>query len=193
MWTDRRLLDLFGIEHPIIQAPMAGSTNPELVAAVSASGALGSFGAASSPPDKLRTVVQAIQQRTSNPYNINLFAASTEQFDRNARPGPGLAQKLQNYHDELALGPVPEPGPLFGPAEAQLDVLLEQRVPVISIHFGVDSATVERAKSAGAKVLCSATTVAEARQLEAAGVDAIIAQGAYVAVIVAPLPVTTAS
>ena len=178
MWTDRRLLDLFGIEHPVIQAPMAGSTNPELVAAVSASGALGSFGAASSPPDKLRTVIQAIQQRTSNPYNINLFAASTEQFDRNARPGPGLAQQLQNYHDELALGPVPEPGPLFGPAEAQLDVLLEQRVPVISIHFGVDSATVERAKSAGAKVLCSATTVAEARQLEAAGVDAIIAQGA---------------
>ncbi|MCB1815497.1 MAG: nitronate monooxygenase, partial [Candidatus Competibacteraceae bacterium] len=103
MWTDRRLLDLFGIEHPVIQAPMAGSTNPELVAAVSTSGALGSFGAASSPPDKLRTVVQAIQQRTSNPYNINLFAASTEQFDRNARPGPGLAQHLQNYHDELAL------------------------------------------------------------------------------------------
>jgi nitronate monooxygenase len=67
---------------------------------------------------------------------------------------------------------------MFGPAEEQLEVLLEQGVAVISFHFGTDAVTVDKAHQAGAKVLCSATTVAEAKMLEQAGVDAIIAQGA---------------
>ena len=61
MWHDRRILDLLDIEHPIIQAPMAGAGNAELVAAVSEAGGLGSFGAAGTPPDGLRTTVQAIR------------------------------------------------------------------------------------------------------------------------------------
>jgi nitronate monooxygenase len=178
MWPDSRILDLLGIEHPIIQAPMAGSTNPELVAAVCQAGALGSFGAASTPPDKLRTTIQAIRQRTNHAFNINLFSAPTENFDRTARPGPRLAERLADYHAELGLGTVPEPAAMFGPAEEQLEVLLEQGVAVISFHFGTDAATVDKAHQAGAKVLCSATTVAEAKMLEQAGVDAIIAQGA---------------
>jgi nitronate monooxygenase len=67
---------------------------------------------------------------------------------------------------------------MFGPAEEQLDVLIEERVPVISFHFGADPLAVAMARDAGARVLCSATTVAEAMALEEAGVDAVIAQGA---------------
>jgi nitronate monooxygenase len=178
MWRDRRILDLLGIEHPIILAPMAGACSAELTAAVSEAGALGSFGAAGTPPDRLRNTVQAIQQRTSHAFNINLFSAHTEEFDRDARPGPRLSQKLADYHGELGLGDVPEPGPLFGPAEEQFEVLVEENVPVISFHFGADPDLVARAREAGARVLCSATTVSEARALEDAGVDAVIAQGA---------------
>ncbi|HSS63020.1 MAG TPA: nitronate monooxygenase [Gammaproteobacteria bacterium] len=178
MWPDRRLLELFDIEHPIIQAPMASATNAELVAAVSEAGGLGSFGAAATPPDRLRATVQAIRQRTNHSFNINLFSRRAEQFDRSARPGNRLAEKLKAYHAELGLGPVPEPGPMFGPAGAQLDVLIEEQVPVISFHFGIDAADVARAHEAGARVICSATTAAESRALEDLGVDAVIAQGA---------------
>ncbi len=178
MWPDRRLLELFDIEHPIIQAPMASATNPELVAAVSEAGGLGSFGAAATPPDRLRTTVQSIRQRTNRPFNINLFSKQTEQFDRSARPGPKLAEKLEGYHAELGLGTVPEPGPMFGPSDAQLDVLIDEQVPVVSFHFGIDAADVARVHEAGAKVICSATTAAEAKALEDMGVDAVIAQGA---------------
>ncbi len=177
MWPDRTLVELLGIEHPIIQAPMGFVTNPVIVAAVSNSGGLGSFGAAGTPPPKLRETVRAIQEQTSRPFNINLFAAHTENFDRNVRPGPRLAEQLAAYHAELGLGDVPLPGPMFGPFEEQLDVLIEEKVPVISFHFGADAAAVERAHASGAKVLCSATTVNEAKTLEQAGVDAIIAQG----------------
>jgi len=178
MWADRRLLDLFDVDHPIVQAPMAGATNPELVATVCEQGALGSFGAASTAPEKLREIILQIRERTERPFNINLFSAHTEEFDRSARPGQALQATLESFHDEFGLDAVPEPAPMFGPAEEQLDVLIEASVPVISFHFGVTAETVVRAKQNGARVLCSATTVAEAGLLEQAGVDAIIAQGA---------------
>jgi nitronate monooxygenase len=178
VWQDRRLLELVGIEHPVIQAPMAGSTTPELVAAVCNAGALGSFGSAGTPPAALRKVLQAIRERTDRPFNVNLFSAHVEDFDRAVRPGPKLAERLAAYHRELGLGQVPAPEPMIGPAAEQLQVLIEERVPVVSFHFGADPAAVSAAKAAGASVLCSATTVAEARILEQAGVDAIIAQGA---------------
>ena len=178
MWPDAKLLDLLGIEHPIVQAPMAGASSPELVAAVSNAGGLGSFGAAATPPAKLRETIKQIRKLSSRPFNINLFSAHTEEFDRDARPAPRLAKQLAAYHAEFGLGDVPEPGPLFGPFEEQLDVLTEEQVPVISFHFGADPGAVKRARDAGAKVLCSATTVDEAKMLEQAGVDVVIAQGA---------------
>jgi nitronate monooxygenase len=178
MWQDKRAIDLLDIEHPILQAPMAGSTNPRLVAAVCGAGGLGGLGSAGSSTEGLRSAVREIRALTDRTFNVNLFNASTEDFDRQARLGPRLTELLASYHSEMGLGPIPEPIPLFGPAELQLEVLIEEEVPVISFHFGVDARTVARAHETGAKVLCSTTTVGEARFLEEAGVDAIIAQGA---------------
>lgn len=177
MWNDRKVLDLLGIEHPIIQAPMASATNALVVAGVSNAGGLGSFGAAGTSPSRLREMVMAIREGTELPFNINLFAAHTEEFDRDVRPGPRLAGKLAAYHAEFGLGAVPAPEPMFGPFDGQLDVLVAEKVPVISFHFGADPVAVEKAHSSGAIVLCSATTVAEAMALQDAGVDAVIAQG----------------
>jgi len=177
MWHDRRILDLLDIEHPIVLAPMAAVSNAELVGLVSEAGGLGSYGAAGDRPDRLRTTVQTIRQRTNRAFNINLFSTRAENYDRDARSGPRLAERLEAYHAELGLGPVPDPRALFGPVEEQFDVLIEEGVPIISFHFGVDAHLVARAHEAGTKVLCSATTVAEAKELEDIGVDAVIAQG----------------
>ena len=173
-----KVQQLLGTDLPIIMAPMAGASNAAFVAAVSNTGALGSLGAASISPTKLEAELHALRQQTNRSYNVNLFSASTESYDETVTPGPQLTRALAQFHSEHNLGEPPAPRRLFGPADEQLDVLLAAEVPVISFHFGVDAPTVAKAKSRGAVVLCSATTVAEARSLEAAGVDLIIAQGA---------------
>lgn len=177
MWRNPRIQTLFQIEHPILQAPMAGSSNAQATAAASNAGALGSFGAAPTSPDALRKVIHEIRQQTDQPFNINLFAPGSEQFDSAALPNEKFKQKLTQYHDELGLGELPQPKGLFGPSEQQLEVLIEEKVPVISFHFGIEARHVSAIHEAGLKVICSATTVAEAIHLEQLGVDAIIAQG----------------
>ncbi len=177
MWQDTRLTSLLGIEHPILQAPMAGASNPELVGAVSNAGCLGGLGAAAMAADQLRQQLRSIKSLSDKPFNVNLFNRDTETFDRGVRASEVLQSQLQTYHREYGLGDVPEPKGLFGPAEDQLDVLLAEKVPVVSLHFGMALDTVEKIHAAGAKVICSATTVAEARRLESLGVDVIVAQG----------------
>ncbi|MBT6245351.1 MAG: nitronate monooxygenase [Gammaproteobacteria bacterium] len=168
---------LFGIDHPILQAPMAGASNPDLVAAVSNAGGLGGLGAAAMPPDYLRKQVQAIKQRTNQAFSVNLFAPASEIFDQDAHPGEKMRALLAGYHQEFELGEIPSPGNLFGPAELQLQVLLDEKVPVISFHFGIERAHVDAIHAAGLKVICTATHVSEATLLERFGVDAVIAQG----------------
>lgn len=178
MWPNDRACQLFGIEHPILQAPMASATTPELAAAVSKAGGLGSFGAAGTAPDKLRDVIRSIKALTDRPYNINLFVPDWDPQQLDAQAVQRMQARLQPLHDELDLGPVPEPGPMFGPFDEQLDVMLDEGVPVVSLHFGAPAEAVARAHDAGAIVLSSATTVREAKALVDAGVDGVIAQGA---------------
>lgn len=168
---------LFDIDHPILQAPMVGASNPELVAAVCNAGGLGGLGAAAMPAEYLRKQVQAIKQRTNQAFNVNLFSPASEIFDQDARPGEKMRTLLAGYHQEFELGEIPAPGKLFGPAELQLQVLLDEKVPVISFHFGIDKIHVDAIHAAGLKVICTATHVSEATLLESIGVDAVIAQG----------------
>ena len=168
---------LLNIEQPIIQAPMAGACTPDLVAAVSNGGGLGSLGAAPMKPDALREQIQKIRTLTKRPFNINLFAPASEQFDAGAILGGSAKALLEKYHQELGLGELPQPSGIFGPAEEQLEVLLDEKVPVISFHFGVEAHHVKAIHSAGLKVICSATTIEEAVHLESIGCDAVIAQG----------------
>lgn len=157
---------------------MAGSGSTDLVAAVSNAGGLGATGAAPMKPDVLRAHVHEIRSKTDKPFNINLFAPASERYDQSLELGPKARALLESYHRELGLAELPEPRALFGPAEAQLDVLIEEKVPVISFHFGVEKDHVDRIHRAGLKVISSATTIGEAKTLESLGVDAIIAQGA---------------
>jgi len=179
MWTDRRLLDLFAIEHPIVQAPMAGAMDAELVIAACEAGALGALPTAMLDVDKARSEVARVRAATKRPFNVNFFCHAPPIIDaaREAR----WRERLAEYYRELGLDPaLPAPSTARMPFDAAYCALVEELRPaVVSFHFGLpEPALLARVKNAGCKVVSSATTVAEARWLEERGVDAIIAQGA---------------
>ncbi|MGH6939657.1 NAD(P)H-dependent flavin oxidoreductase [Hypericibacter sp.] len=177
-WPDRRILDLFGIELPIIQAPMAGATTPEMVIAVSEAGGLGSLPTAQYSLDQMRDAVGAIRKGTARPINLNFFCHKIPAPD-GARAAAWRA-RLKPYYLEKGLDPeTPTPAAGRTPFDSDLCGLVETIKPeVVSFHFGLpEPALLARVKATGAKVIASATTVAEARWLEERGVDAVIAMG----------------
>ncbi|MDB5579446.1 MAG: 2-nitropropane dioxygenase [Bradyrhizobium sp.] len=177
MSSDKRFLDLVGIEIPIIQAPMVGPKG-QLTANVSAAGGMGSLACAALTPDQVRTEVAAIRQRTDQPFNLNFFCHVPETSD--AARESAWRQKLGAYYREFGLDPsapitIANRAP-FG--DAMCAVVEELRPRVVSFHFGLpDERLLKRVRDAGCLVFSSATTVAEARWLEERGVDAIVAQG----------------
>lgn len=177
MWPDRRLLDLVHIEHPIIQAPMAGAMDFELAAAAEA-GALGSLPCAMLTADEVREQAARIRARTKKPINLNFFC-HTPPVPDNAREA-AWRDRLAPYYRELGLDPAAAAkGAGRAPFDsAMAEVVEELRPDVVSFHFGLpEPALTERVRATGARIFSSATTVAEARRLAESGVDAIIAQG----------------
>lgn len=172
------LQKLFGIELPIVQAPMAGVQGSALAVAVSNAGGLGSLPCAMLGPDAIRQELAAIRAKTTNPFNVNFFCHT--QPEPSAEREASWRAVLSPYFSEYGIdsGAIP-PGPGRLPFNAEsADVLSEFRPPVVSFHFGLPASDLlERVRSCGAKILSSATTVDEARWLEAQGVDAVIAQG----------------
>ena len=169
---------LFGIAHPVIQAPMAGVQGAALAAAVSNAGGLGSLPAAMLSLEALATELQALSHATAQPYNVNFFV--------HADPAPDMAQAQQwrklfaPFYAEFGIDPATvQLGAGRAPfSHAAADVLEVFRPAVVSFHFGLPAPDLmARVKRWGSKVLSSATTVKEAQWLEAQGVDAIIAQG----------------
>ncbi|MBS0541629.1 MAG: nitronate monooxygenase, partial [Proteobacteria bacterium] len=178
-WNDRRLLDLFGIDHPILQAPMAGASSTQMAVAVSEAGGLGSIAAAMLTPDTLRQEIQLARQGTGRSFGVNFFVHRAPAAD--AAREAGWRTRLSAYYKEFGLAAdAGANGPVRAPFDAALcDVIVEYKPRVVSFHFGMpDARLVSRLKTAGIAVISSATTVEEARWLEAHGCDAVIAQGA---------------
>ena len=169
---------LLGIDLPLIQAPMAGVQGSALAAAVCNAGALGSLPCAMLSLPALQGELQALSAQTSWPYNVNFFCHSPPVPDA-ARQAAWQAA-LAPYYAELGLDAADiAPGAGRSPfSHEAADVLEPFRPAVVSFHFGLPSAELlARVRGWGSKILSSATTVAEARWLEAHGVDAVIAQG----------------
>jgi nitronate monooxygenase len=167
-----------GLELPIIQAPMAGAQGSAMAIAVSSAGGLGSIGCALLTPPAARDELSAIASSTSKAYNVNFFCHTTPASD--AARESAWRRTLNPYYQELGIDPATiQEGPGRAPFDdAAADVLSEFRPPVVSFHFGLPSAALlDRVKAWRPLVLSSATTVDEARWLEAHGADAIIAQG----------------
>lgn len=177
-WQDRRITELFGIELPIIQAPMAGATSPEMVIATCEAGGLGSLPGALSSTEQMRAAMDQIRAATRKPVNCNFFVHVE------AGPDPARHQAwrtaLAPYYAELGLDPsMPVPSSARAPFDdAYCRIVEDYRPEVVSFHFGLPAPDLlARVKAAGAKVIASATTVAEARWLDQRGVDAVIAMG----------------
>jgi|SRR5688572_21292560 len=157
---------------------MAGVQDARLAVAVSNAGALGSLPCAMLSPDGIRRELEAIVRDTSRPYNVNFFCHTVPAPD--AEREAAWRRTLRPYYDELGLdaGSVPS-GPGRAPfSHEAADVLAAFKPPVVSFHFGLpEPGLLERVRSWGSKILASATTLDEARWLEARGVDAIVAQG----------------
>ena len=178
MWPDQRLLDLFGIEIPIIQAPMAGAVGAAMAVAVSEAGGLGSFPCAGLPPHEVRTQLDGLRARTDRPINLNFFCHQPPSAD--AQRERAWRDRLAGYYTELGIDPQTSISPSSRPPfdEALCEIALEFCPAVVSFHFGLPNRQLlARVRTGGAKVISSATTVREARWLEAEGCDAIIAQG----------------
>ena len=176
--TSLTVQDLLGVALPIVQAPMAGAQASALAIAVSNAGGLGSLPCALLDLDTMRAELARIRAHTTRPYNVNFFCHTPPTPDP-AREAAWRAA-LAPYYRELGLDPNEVPaGPTRSPfSNAAADIVEEFRPPIVSFHFGLPSPElVARVRAWGAKILACATTVDEARWLEAHGVDAIIAQG----------------
>ena len=180
MWSNQVMLFLkaLDIQVPLIQAPMAGGpTTPELVAAVSNSGGLGSTGGALMTPDNLKAAIQATRRLTPKPFAVNLFAPLKPKQDRE-KINQSFAI-LSVYRQALSIdeGSKPDiiPAPIF---EDQLGVLIQEKIPIISFTFGTPSHDqIQTLHNHHIVVIGTATNVREAIALEELGYDMIVAQG----------------
>ncbi|PKW07734.1 nitroalkane oxidase [Streptomyces sp. 1222.5] len=169
------LTDLF--PHPIVQAPMAGGGSvPQLAAAVSEAGGLGFLAAGYKTADGMYQEIKQLRGLTSRPFGVNVFMPQSEYAESGAVEvyAHQLAGEAAWYETELG---DPDSGRDDG-YEVKLAVLLDNPVPVVSFHFGVPSReALDALRRVGTLTLVTATTAEEARAVERAGADAVIAQG----------------
>jgi nitronate monooxygenase len=177
MWPDRRLIDLFKIEHPLILAPMAGFGTVGLVASVCDAGGLGSISCATMQPQLVEKTIEELWRLTTKPINVNFFCHAQAKADADREQA--WRDRLLPYYRELGIDPEPLSRLDIAPFGEDMCKIVENTKPeVVSFHFGLPaSGLLARVKAAGCRVMSSATTVEEALWLEARGVDAIIAQG----------------
>jgi nitronate monooxygenase len=179
MWPDRRIIDLFKTEFPILLAPMAGVMDADLAIAAAQGGAVPSLPCAMISPEKAREQINIVRQRVSAPINLNFFCH--EAVDADPAREAMWRQRLASYYSEHGLDPlVPVKAANRAPFDAAFCEVVEELKPeIVSFHFGLpERALLRRVKAAGCIVMSSATIVREAIWLEENGADVIIAQGA---------------
>ena len=176
---DNPLCRALQITFPLIQAPMAGVSTPELAAAVSNAGALGSISLGAANPSQASAMLSRLRQLTAAPVNVNLFCHAPPQRDAErerawlVRFAPLFAQYGAPLPPALT-----EIYPTFNAASPLLEPLLEAAPAAVSFHFGLpEQRVIERLKKQNILTLASVTSVEEAHQVAAAGIDFVVAQG----------------
>ncbi|WP_262175952.1 NAD(P)H-dependent flavin oxidoreductase [Saccharococcus sp. Marseille-Q5394] len=167
--------ETLGIQHPIIQAPMAGVTTPEFVAASSNAGILGSVGAGYLSGEATRDFIREVKKLTDKPFSVNLFVPEDVEMNQDLLRQAYLG--LQPIGKRLGMpfwkAPLSE-----SDFDEQVDVIIEERVAVCSFTFGLpDETIVRKLKDHYIYLIGTATTVEEAVLAEQVGMDAVVAQG----------------
>lgn len=172
----KSLVEKLSINFPIIQAGMAGGiTTPALVAAVANQGGLGTIGAGYMSAQALEADIKATRQLTDKPFAVNLFATNLEVFSTDINRMQGL---LNMYRSELDIEPGNDSVKVNDYLQEKIFVILKENIPIVSTAFGVlSSVLIERLKENNVTLIGMATNVTEAKQLEDAGYDVIVAQG----------------
>ncbi len=168
-----------GIGLPVIQAPMAGVSTPEMAAAVSDAGGLGSIGVGAVDAEAARQMIAAVKARTDRPFQVNVFCHRPAAADA-AREAAWLDRLRPEFARYGAAPPerLTEIYQTFLMDDAKLAVLLAERPAVVSFHFGLPSRErIEALRKAGIVLLATATNLEEGRAIAAAGIDAVVAQG----------------
>jgi nitronate monooxygenase len=173
------LIELCRIDLPIVQAPMAGVSTPEMAAAVSNAGALGSIGVGAANAEEARKMIAAFHARSQRSLNVNVFCHQP------AKSNPSLEaewlQRLRPHFERYGAKPPRELKEIyrsFLEDDAMLRALLADKPRVVSFHFGLPSPErIEALRAAGIVLLASATNLAEALAAQKAGAHAIVAQG----------------
>lgn len=173
------LIERLGIDFPILQAPMAGVSSPAMAAAVSDAGGLGAVAAGMAGATGAQAMIHAVRARSNRAFNVNLFVHQPPPRDAEVEQGwidrwrPTFAQF--GAEPPAALRPI---NTSFALDDAMLAMLVAERPAVISFHFGLpDPARIAALRDTGAILLATVTSLAEARAAEAAGIDALAAQG----------------
>ena len=177
--TSSALMELIGSRLPIVQAPMAGVSTPEMAAAVSNAGALGSIGVGATDAEGARKMIHAVRAQTNHAFNVNVFC------HRRARSQFAIESAwIERLRPEFARFESTPPSALheiyrsFVDDDAMLAMILEEKPRVVSFHFGLPSQ--ERVKAmldADIILFGTATNLTEARELVRAGVHVVVAQG----------------
>ena len=175
----KTLQDLFGIDAPIVLGPFGGLSSIALTAAVSELGGLGSYGLYGYDADRISDTIAALHSATRRPFAVNLWLPTGDEV----APGeidlkPAIEAVAPLYY-ELGLAHPTPPIEFLPDLDSQLTAVMDAAPAALSVVFGVPSEhVVAAARSRGIRVIGTATSVAEAVALEAAGVDAVVATGA---------------
>lgn len=173
------LLEKLGLTVPIVQAPMASTATPAMAAAVSNAGGLGSIGLAGTNADIARAMISQIRAGSNRSFNVNLFCHRPPTADA-AREAAWL-ERLKPLFEEFGAEPPSSLRAIFKSLledDEMFAMLLETRPAVVSFHFGFPSEDrIKTLHDAGSVLFATATNLAEARAIETAGIDAIVAQG----------------
>ncbi|KAI8381192.1 2-nitropropane dioxygenase [Radiomyces spectabilis] len=163
-WASTCFTRALQLRYPIVQAPCAGHTTVDLVAAVSNYGGLGSLGAATMSADTLRQSIRSIREKTCHPFAVNIFC----------RPDPPVTHTMlqQQYEADKELAAIraqlhlsePEQYTLRSPPlDDQIAVILEEKVKIVSFTFGtLPPKLLDQLWEAGVYTIGTATTVNEA-------------------------------
>lgn len=177
MWSNTIVTKILKIKLPIIQAPMGGGyTTPELIAAVSNAGGLGSLGAGYMRPEDISVAIKKIKSLTDKPYSVNLFIP--EPYQSNNETLNLMTGILNILFSQVCSDIQPITSPYAQSFDEQAQVLVDEKVPIVSFTFGIPTTKwIEKFKRNKTILIGTATTLHEAKLLEKKGMDMIVAQG----------------